>query len=120
MRILVTGGLGFIGSRLVDDLVADGHDVVVLDSVADHVHEVDPDYRNPDATYRVGDVRDPEAWAGALAGVDAVSHQAARVGLGVSPADGHAESGIPSAARKEKWRGKKRFGNGTQATAAQR
>ena len=87
MRILVTGGLGFIGSRLVDDLVAADHEVVVLDSVAEHVHEVDPDYRNPEATYLLGDVRDPEAWAGALAGVDAVSHQAARVGLGVSPAD---------------------------------
>lgn len=87
MRILVTGGLGFIGSHLVDDLVAGGHDVVVLDSIAAHVHAVDPPYRNPGATYLEGDVRDPEAWRRALAGVDAVSHQAARVGLGVSPAD---------------------------------
>ena len=87
MRILVTGGLGFIGSCLVDQLVLDDHDVVVLDSVAAHVHEVDPDYRNPGASYVVGDVRDREAWLGLLAGVDAVSHQAARVGLGVSPAD---------------------------------
>jgi dTDP-L-rhamnose 4-epimerase len=87
MRILVTGGLGFIGSHLVDDLVVDGHDVVVVDSLAPHVHEVDPDYRNPGASYVDGDVRDPEVWLAALAGVDAVSHQAARVGLGVSPAD---------------------------------
>lgn len=87
MRILVTGGLGFIGSRLVDDLVAADHDVIVLDSVAAHVHAVDPDYRNPAATYRQGDVRDPDAWREALVGADAVSHQAARVGLGVSPAD---------------------------------
>ncbi|WP_426574381.1 NAD-dependent epimerase/dehydratase family protein [Aquihabitans sp. McL0605] len=87
MRILVTGGLGFIGSRLVDDLVALDHEVVVLDSVADHVHAVDPDYRNPGAEHVVADVRDPDAWLAALAGVDAVSHQAARVGLGVSPAD---------------------------------
>lgn len=87
MRILVTGGLGFIGSRLVDDLIAGGHDVVSLDSVAPHVHAVDPDYRNPEATYRVGDVRDVDAWRAALPGVDAVAHQAARVGLGVSPAD---------------------------------
>ncbi len=47
MRILVTGGLGFIGSRLVDDLVALDHDVVVLDSVASHerltlLHEDSP------------------------------------------------------------------------------
>ncbi len=87
MRILVTGGLGFIGSHLVDDLVALDHEVVVLDSVAGHVHAVDPDYRNPAANYIHADVRDPDAWVEALAGVDAVSHQAARVGLGVSPAD---------------------------------
>lgn len=87
MRVLVTGGLGFIGSRLVDDLVDLDHEVVVLDSVAAHVHVAEPDYRNPAATYVLADVRDPEAWVGALAGVDAVSHQAARVGLGVSPAD---------------------------------
>ena len=87
MRILVTDGLGFIGSHLVDDLVAQQHDVVVLDSLAPHVHAVDPPYRNPGATYVEGDVRDVDAWRAALPGVDAVSHQAARVGLGVSPAD---------------------------------
>ncbi len=87
MRILVTGGLGFIGSHLVDDLVGGGHDVVVLDSVADHVHAVEPDHANPGATYVRGDVRDPDAWRTVLPGVEAVSHQAARVGLGVSPAD---------------------------------
>ncbi|MBX3284766.1 MAG: NAD-dependent epimerase/dehydratase family protein [Actinobacteria bacterium] len=87
MRILVTGGLGFIGSRLVDDLVALDHEVVVLDSVAPHVHAAEPDYANPAATYVRADVRDPEGWRAALPGVDAVSHQAARVGLGVSPAD---------------------------------
>ena len=74
MRILVTGGLGFIGSRLVDDLVALDHDVVVLDSVASHVHAVEPDYANPAATYLRADVRDPDGWRAALPGVEAVSH----------------------------------------------
>ncbi|CAN5907406.1 NAD-dependent epimerase/dehydratase family protein [soil metagenome] len=87
MRILVTGGLGFVGSHLVDRLVGDGHEVVVLDSVAPHVHAVDPDYRLAGVDYRIGDIRDRDAWVDALAGVEAVSHQAARVGLGVSPAD---------------------------------
>lgn len=87
MRTLVTGGLGFIGSHLVDDLVAAGHEVVVLDSLAPHAHAVDPGHRHPEVTYVDGDVRDADAWRRALAGVDAVSHQAARVGLGVSPAD---------------------------------
>ena len=87
MRILVTGGLGFIGSRLVDDLVDADHEVVVLDSVAPHVHRVDPDHRHPAVTYVDADVRDVDAWRRVLPGVEAVSHQAARVGLGVSPAD---------------------------------
>ncbi len=87
MRILVTGGLGFIGSRLVDDLVAGGHEVLSLDSAAPHVHAVEPDYANPGARYLRGDVRDVDSWRAALGGVEAVSHQAARVGLGVSPSD---------------------------------
>ena len=87
MRTLVTGGLGFVGSHVVDALVGRGHDVVVLDSLAPHVHAVEPAYRNPRAEVVVGDVRDLDAWRRALRGVDAVSHQAARVGLGVSPAD---------------------------------
>lgn len=87
MRVLVTGGLGFIGSHLVDRLVDGGHDVVVLDSLSPAAHAAPPDYANPGATYLAGDVRDPAAWREALAGVEAVSHQAARVGLGVSPAD---------------------------------
>ncbi|MGW1131921.1 NAD-dependent epimerase/dehydratase family protein [Streptomyces griseoluteus] len=66
MRVLVTGGAGFIGSHVVDVLRASGHEAVVLD-VRD-----DP----------AADVRDRGAVARALAGVDAVCHQAAMVGLG--------------------------------------
>lgn len=83
MRILVTGGLGFIGSHVVDDLVGDGHDVVVLDSLDPTAHATMPAYANPAADIRVAALDDPDALAEAVAGVDAVCHQAARVGLGV-------------------------------------
>lgn len=87
MQILVTGGAGFIGSHIVDQLVAADHDVVVLDSLASDVHAVRPEYLNPAARYIIADVSDPDAWIEAAQGVDAVCHQAARVGLGVDFAD---------------------------------
>lgn len=83
MKILVTGGLGFIGSHIVDDLVARGDEVVVLDSLDPTAHAGMPDFANPAADIRVASLRDSAAMADAVAGVDAVCHQAARVGLGV-------------------------------------
>ena len=69
MRVLVTGGAGFIGSHVVEALTARGHEAVVFD-------------------LRDGpDVRDGEAVAPALRGVDAVCHQAAMVGLGTGFGD---------------------------------
>ena len=69
MRVLVTGGAGFIGCHVVEALTARGHEAVVFD-------------------LRGGlDVRDAEAVAAALSGVDAVCHQAAMVGLGKGFAD---------------------------------
>ena len=71
MRVLVTGGAGFIGSHIVTALAAHGHEPLVLDRAV-----------------RAGDdVRDPESVARALRGVDAVCHQAAMVGLGTGFGD---------------------------------
>ena len=88
MRVLVTGGAGFIGSHVVDALVVGGHDVVVLDSLDPAAHGPErPDYLNPDARYVWGDVCSVDDWRTCLTGVEAVSHQAGRVGLGSSAAD---------------------------------
>ncbi len=83
MRVLVTGGLGFIGSHITDDLVAEGHDVVVVDSLSPAAHAVDPDYRNPHAEYHLLALEDVDVMSQLCSGIDAVCHQAARVGLGV-------------------------------------
>ncbi|MEO5576121.1 MAG: NAD-dependent epimerase/dehydratase family protein [Gaiellaceae bacterium] len=85
--ILVTGGCGFIGSHLVDDLLARGDSVRVLDLLHPLSHGGPPGYLNPAAEYVFGDVRDGELVARCLEGVDAVSHQAAMVGLGTDFGD---------------------------------
>jgi len=87
MRVLVTGGAGFIGSHVVDELVDQGHDVVVIDAMSATVHPSPPTYLNPAARYITADVGDVDAWRDGLRGVDAVCHQAAKVGLGVDFAD---------------------------------
>jgi dTDP-L-rhamnose 4-epimerase len=86
-RILVVGGAGFIGSRVVDELVAAGREVRVLDLLHPLAHASKPPYLNPAAEYLWGDVRDPATAAAAVAGIEAVSHQAAMVGLGVDMGD---------------------------------
>jgi dTDP-L-rhamnose 4-epimerase len=87
MKALVTGGAGFIGSHIVDALLADGYDVRVLDNLDPQVHgpeRAPPAYLSRDAELQVGDVRDPDAVATALDGVDVVFHEAAAVGVGQS------------------------------------
>jgi dTDP-L-rhamnose 4-epimerase len=85
MHALITGGAGFIGSHLADLLLAQGHRVRVLDSLAPRVHGAArraPSYLKDDVELRVGDVRDAGAVAMALQGVDCVFHLAALVGAG--------------------------------------
>jgi len=85
-RALVTGGAGFIGSRLVRRLLDGGHEVTILDSLVEAVHGVDA--RVPEevagARFVRGDVRDEAAWLDALDGVEAVYHLAAETGTGES------------------------------------
>jgi dTDP-L-rhamnose 4-epimerase len=88
MRVLVTGGAGFIGSHVVDALLELGHDVVVLDNF----HPLAwgggaAATLDPRAELVEGDVRDAETVDRCLAGVDHVCHQAAMVGLGVDLGD---------------------------------
>jgi dTDP-L-rhamnose 4-epimerase len=82
MRVLVTGGAGFIGSVVVAELIRQGHDPIVVDSLRADVHPSGT-YCGP-ADFRTVDVRDAGAVSAALAGVDAVVHLAAKVGLGVN------------------------------------
>lgn len=87
MRLLVTGGAGFIGSAVVRAALADGWTVRVLDSLRSDVHGAPgfPDIAGVE--WLTGDVRDRAVLDSALADVDVVSHQAAKVGLGVDFAD---------------------------------
>jgi dTDP-L-rhamnose 4-epimerase len=85
--ILITGGAGFIGSHLADELLIRGHHVRVLDVLSPQVHEgrqVPPDYLHSDVEFIHGDVRDAQTLRRALCGVDAVYHFAAAVGVGQS------------------------------------
>ncbi len=86
-HILITGGAGFIGSHLTDELLSRGYSVRILDNLSPQVHGPNrrrPDYLSSEAELLVGDVRDPEALRKALKGIDAVFHFAAMVGVGQS------------------------------------
>ncbi|MFI5755145.1 NAD-dependent epimerase/dehydratase family protein [Streptomyces sp. NPDC051569] len=92
MRVLVTGGAGFIGSHIVTALAGAGHEPVVLDALLPSAHPVPPP-PPPGVAWIHADVRDRAAVAHALRGVDAVCHQAAMVGLGKDFADAPAYVG---------------------------
>jgi dTDP-L-rhamnose 4-epimerase len=86
-RVLITGGAGFIGSHLADELLANGYRVRALDSLLPQVHGAErkrPAYLGAEVELIVGDVRNASLVAQALEGVDAVYHFAAAVGVGQS------------------------------------
>ena len=85
-RVLITGGAGFIGSHLADELLRAGDHVRVLDNLIEQVHEgaPRPEYLDPEVELHVGDIRDRAVVDRALEGIDAVVHLAARVGVGQS------------------------------------
>jgi dTDP-L-rhamnose 4-epimerase len=88
--VLITGGAGFIGSHLADELLDRGYRVRVLDSLVPQVHggeRARPSYLAADVELIRGDVRDAEAVRAALDGIDAVYHLAALVGVGQSMYD---------------------------------
>jgi dTDP-L-rhamnose 4-epimerase len=86
VRVLVTGAAGFIGSAVARQLEADGTEVVKVDCYLSQAHG-DLDKLDHRDGVHVLDVRDADGWRHLLRGIDAVSHQAAMVGAGVSVAD---------------------------------
>lgn len=86
-KILITGGAGFIGSHVADELLSCGYEVRVLDNLSPQVHGRErrrPDYLDRNVEVVIGDVEDRDAIRRALKGVSAVYHFAAKVGVGQS------------------------------------
>jgi dTDP-L-rhamnose 4-epimerase len=86
-KILITGGAGFIGSHVADELLQSGYSVRILDNLSEQVHgsdRVKPDYLNNDVEFVYVDVRDRDGVDRCLEDVEAVFHLAAMVGVGQS------------------------------------
>lgn len=74
MRVLVTGGAGFIGANLVRRLLGDGHDAVIIDDLSSGFES---NLKGIDVEFHLGSILDPRVLARASSGVDAVVHLAA-------------------------------------------
>ena len=85
MKILITGGAGFIGSHTADLLIGNGYDVTVMDIFDRQIHlDRRPKYLNERCKVVEGDIRSPDAWKKNLNGIDIIIHLAARTGIGQS------------------------------------
>jgi dTDP-L-rhamnose 4-epimerase len=87
MRVLLTGGVGFIGQHVLARLLDRGHEVRVLDSLRVDVHGGKAWTPPSGVEFLLGDVRDPDVADKAVKGMNAVLHLAAKVGLGVDTND---------------------------------
>jgi dTDP-L-rhamnose 4-epimerase len=87
VRVLVTGGAGFIGHHIVTALIDDGNEVRILDSLLPAAWGESTPAVDERAEFVLGDIRDSDTVRSCLDGVDVVCHQAAMVGLGVDLAD---------------------------------
>ena len=85
-RVLVTGGAGFIGSHLVDQLISLGHSVTIIDNLDPQIHPDSrkPTYLNADAAFIKADIRNSAILESAIADIDVVFHFAASTAVGQS------------------------------------
>ena len=79
-KLLVTGGAGYIGSVLVPELLKEGHQVCVYDSLLFGGNGLLPHFRNPNFSFIKGDIRDTKNLEKAMNGQDIIIHLAAIVG----------------------------------------
>ncbi len=87
-KILITGGAGFIGSFLTDELIKEGYFVRIFDNLEPQVHQnKKPSYLNPKAEFIEGDINNYQQFQKALIDIDVVYHLAASVGVGQSNYD---------------------------------
>jgi dTDP-L-rhamnose 4-epimerase len=87
MRALITGGAGFIGRKLTQKLMSEGHKVVWLDILDPQIHGKNPAFpelKNNLVDFVMGDVRDRTSWLKSIRDVDAIFHLAAQTGTGQS------------------------------------
>lgn len=80
MKILVTGGAGYVGTSLIPQLLSRGHQVRVLDNLMFGGDQLLPFFRSDNFEFQKGDVRNPHDVRNAVRGCDAVVHLAALVG----------------------------------------